>query len=147
MSKESLDSSILADTCGGWTQSHGPKPTSRAQHTGGDHGGVYVKLTQFGYRNDPYGDSETRKGHGAFSPLQADRSVAMTDSAREALGISRKMASTQHPWVDIRLPNGGMMTRRLDDRAPEADRRVDVYQPRGFDSRLPTHAYVSLHRS
>ena len=107
---------------------------------------VRMKLTQYGYRNDPYGDSQTRAGHGAYSGLQGQRSVALTDSALAALGMSRSMVSRQHPWVDIHLPGGGLLTRRVDDRAPERDRRVDLYQPQGFDRRLPDHATVSTHR-
>ena len=29
-------------------------------------GGVTIRLTQYGYPGDPYSDSETRKGHGAY---------------------------------------------------------------------------------
>ncbi len=109
-------------------------------------GGVSMKLTQYGYRNDPYGDSQTRAGHGAYSGLARGRSVALTDSAVASLGLTRGLVRSEHPWVDIHLPGGGTLTRRVDDRAPERDRRVDLYQPGGFDRRLPSRASVTLHR-
>jgi hypothetical protein len=60
---ETLDASDLATACGG----------------------VAMKLTQYGYPHDPYGDSATRKGHGAYHSLDS-QSMAMTDSGLRALG-------------------------------------------------------------
>jgi hypothetical protein len=110
------------------------------------HGGVNMKLTQYGYPNDPYGDSETRKGHGAYHALAPDTSVALTDSGLAALGLSRQQVRSSSQFVDIKLKGGGVLTRRIDDRAPERDLRTDLYQPRGFDRHLPDRADVSLHR-
>jgi hypothetical protein len=107
-------------------------------------GGVAMQLTQYGYPNDPYSDSETRKGHGAYHPLVRDESVAMTDSGLRALGLSRAAVRSSHPWVDIKLRGGGTLERRIDDRAPESNMRADLYQPGGFDRRLPDHADVTL---
>lgn len=107
-------------------------------------GGVNMQLTQYGYPNDPYSDSETRKGHGAYHPLVRGESVAMTDSGLRALGLSRAEVRSSHPWVDIKLGGGGMLERRIDDRAPEANMRADLYQPGGFDRRLPDRADVTL---
>lgn len=107
-------------------------------------GGVAMQLTQYGYPDDPYSDSETRKGHGAYHPLIRDESVAMTDSGLRALGLSRATVRSSHPWVDINLRGGGTLERRIDDRAPEANMRADLYQPGGFDHRLPDHADVTL---
>jgi len=109
-------------------------------------GGVNMKLTQYGYPHDPDGDSETRKGHGAYSNLAGGRSVAMTDSGLASLGLSRSMVRREHPWIDIKLRGGGVLTRRIDDRAPERDRRTDLYQPGGFNRHLGDHADISLHR-
>ena len=109
-------------------------------------GGVSMRLTQFGYPGDPYSDSETRKGHGAYHSLHRDQSVALTDSALHSLGLTRSQVRHSTQWVDIKLRGGGTITRRIDDRAPERDRRADLYQPHGFDRRLPDHADVSLHR-
>jgi hypothetical protein len=108
-------------------------------------GGVNMKLTQYGYPNDPYGDSETRKGHGAYSNLAKNRSVAMTDSGLASLHLTRLMVRKEHPWVDIHLKGGGTMTRRIDDRAPERDRRTDLYMPQGFNRKLGDYANITLH--
>ena len=109
-------------------------------------GGIQMQLTQYGYPHDPDGDSETRKGHGAYSNLKADQSVALTDSGLRALGLSRQEVRQSHPWVDIKLRGGGTLTRRIDDRAPERDMRTDLYQPGGFNRGLPDHADISLHK-
>ncbi|HEY0988760.1 MAG TPA: hypothetical protein VGD80_16955 [Kofleriaceae bacterium] len=107
-------------------------------------GGIKMQLTQYGYPNDPYSDSETRKGHGAYHNLVAGESVALTDSGLRALGLSRSTVLQTHPWVDIKLRGGGMLQRRIDDRAPERNMRADLYQPGGFDHRLPDYADVTL---
>jgi hypothetical protein len=107
-------------------------------------GGVNMKLTQYGYPNDPYSDSETRKGHGAYHSLVKDQSIAMTDSGLRALGLSRQTVRNSPQWVDIRLRGGGTLQRRIDDRAPERDMRADLYQPGGFNRSLPDHADVTL---
>lgn len=109
-------------------------------------GGVTMRLTQFGYPGDPYSDSETRKGHGAFHSLVAGESVALTDSGLRALGLTRANVLSQHPWVDIKLRGGGTLERRIDDRAPEANKRADLYQPGGFDRHLPDYADITLRR-
>jgi hypothetical protein len=109
-------------------------------------GGVNMKLTQYGYPNDPYTDSQTRKGNGAYGKLHADASVAMTDSGLAALGLSRAQVRKSDHWVDIRVKGGGTLHRRIDDRAPQRDLRADLYQPRGFDRSLPDHADVYLSR-
>jgi hypothetical protein len=109
-------------------------------------GGVTMKLTQYGYPNDPYTDSETRKGHGAYHSLAANESLAMTDSGLRALGLSRSDVRHSPFWVDIKLKGGGVLHRRIDDRAPQSDKRADLYQPRGFDKSLPDYADVQLSR-
>ena len=108
------------------------------------YGGINMKLTQFGYPHDPYSDSETRKGHGAYHSL-SENSIAMTDSGLRALGLSRSQVRSG-AWVDIKLKGGGVMTRRIDDRAPERDMRTDLYMPNGFNSHLGDRADISLHR-
>lgn len=109
-------------------------------------GGVHMKLTQYGYPNDPYSDSETRKGHGAYRNLDSEHSMAITDSGLRALGLTRQGVRSNPTWVDIKLKGGGTLQRRIDDRAPQGEMRADLYQPRGFDHRLPDYADVSLHR-
>jgi len=109
-------------------------------------GGVSMKLTQYGYPNDPYSDSETRKGHGAYRNLDREHSMAITDSGLRALGLSRQGVRANPTWVDIKLKGGGTLQRRIDDRAPQGDMRADLYQPHGFDRGLPDRAEISLHR-
>ena len=109
-------------------------------------GGINMRLTQYGYPGDPYSDSETRKGHGAYHSLVRGESVAMTDSGLRALGLSRNEVRSTHPWVNIQLRGGGTLQRRIDDRAPESNMRADLYQPGGFDRRLPDYADVTLRR-
>jgi hypothetical protein len=109
------------------------------------YGGVNMKLTQYGYPGDPYSDSETRKGHGAYRNLSKD-SMAITDSGLSALGLTRHDVHSRPVFADIRLRGGGTLTRRIDDRAPERDMRADLYMPRGFDRRLPDRADVSIRR-
>jgi hypothetical protein len=109
-------------------------------------GGIQMKLTQYGYANDPYSDSETRKGHGAYHNLVPGESMAITDSGLRALGLSRSQVRGGSHWVQLRLAGGGTLERRIDDRAPERDMRADLYQPGGFDRSLPDHADVRLLR-
>jgi hypothetical protein len=109
-------------------------------------GGVSMKLTQYGYPHDPYSDSETRKGHGAYRNLDGEHSMAITDSGLRALGLSRQGVRSNPTWVDIKLKGGGVLQRRIDDRAPQGEMRADLYQPHGFDHRLPDRADISLHR-
>ena len=104
-----------------------------------------MKLTQYGYPHDPYSDSDTRHGRGAYHSLRPE-SIAMTDSGLAALGLTRQQVRATNPWVDIKLRGGGTLTRRIDDRAPERDRRADLYMPHGFDRHLGDRADISLHR-
>lgn len=110
------------------------------------HGGVNMKLTQYGYPGDPYSDSETRKGHGAYRNLSEGESMAITDSGLRALGLSRQQVRSRPFWVDIKLRGGGSLQRRIDDRAPQGEMRADLYMKRGFDHSLPDRADVTLRR-
>jgi hypothetical protein len=107
-------------------------------------GGVRMQLTQYGYPDDPYSDSETRKGNGAYHHLVPGESVALTDSGLRALGLTRSTVRQTHPWVDIKLRGGGILQRRIDDRAPQSNMRADLYQPGGYDHSLPDYADVTL---
>lgn len=108
-------------------------------------GGVKMKLTQSGYPGDPYSDSETRKGHGAYRNLDRD-SMAITDSGLAILGLTRQGVRQNPTWVDIKTKGGGSLSRRIDDRAPQREYRADLYQPRGFDHSLPDYADVTVRR-
>ncbi len=89
--------------------------------------GTKMKVTQYGYADDPYSDSYTEKGMGKWHSLEPGVSAALTDSAAKALGVKHG------DWVKIEYKNkGGTQIRRYDDRAPERDQRVDLYNPGGF---------------
>jgi hypothetical protein len=109
-------------------------------------GGIAMKLTQYGYPDDPYMDSETAKGNGAYHKLVKGESLALTDSGLRALGLSRSDVRRSPFWVDISLRGGGVLHRRIDDRAPQSEMRADLYQPGGFDRKLPDYADVQLRR-
>ena len=115
-------------------------------------GGITMRLTQYGYRNDPYSDSETRKGHGAYRNLERGNSIALMDSALHALGLTKSYVRHHPTWVQLRMRGGGMELRRIDDRVPNGDghghlygqHRADLYQPGGINRHLPDYADVSL---
>jgi len=107
-------------------------------------GGINMKLTQYGYRDDPYMDSNTAAGRGAYRNLSDGESIALTDSALARLGLTKWQVRRQEHWVQLRLRGGGCMERRIDDRAPQREMRADLYMPQGFDRRLPDYADVSL---
>jgi hypothetical protein len=109
-------------------------------------GGVKMKLTQYGYANDPYTDSYTRAGKGAYRDLDRD-SIALTDSGLAILGLTKAQVRKNDVWLDINTgKGGGTITRRVDDRAPQKDYRADLYMPRGFDHSLPDYADVTVRR-
>ncbi len=109
------------------------------------HGGVNMKLTQYGYPGDPYTDSNTRAGRGAYRHLDRD-SIALTDAGLRALGLSKSEVRAKPVWLDIRLKGGGILTRRVDDRAPQSEYRADLHMPRGFNRSLPDYADVRVRR-
>jgi hypothetical protein len=99
---------------------------------------VKMKLTQYGYAGDPYKDSQTEAGHGAYHDLEKGVSCALTDSAKTAIGATKRC------WVRISFASGGSIVRRYDDRAPESDHRCDLYQKGGFDHGLPDYATIEV---
>ncbi len=107
-------------------------------------GGVHVQLTQYGYKNDPYMDSYTKKGIGAYHGLAADESVGLTKASMHALGLTPAMIRRDHPWVNIQLKGGGVLHRRVDDTGPERNARADLYMPGGLNRGMPDSADISL---
>jgi hypothetical protein len=99
---------------------------------------VKMKLTQYGYPGDPYMDSYTAKGQGAYHDLEKGISCALTDSAKSALGATKRC------WLRISFPSGGSIVRRYDDRAPQSDHRCDLYMLTGFDASYPDYATVEV---
>jgi bacteriocin-like protein len=107
-------------------------------------GGVHVQLTQYGYANDPYMDSQTKRGNGAYHKLAANESVGLTSASMHALGLTPAMIRRDHPWVNIQLKGGGVLHRRVDDTGPERNARADLYMPGGLNRKMPDSADISL---
>lgn len=102
-----------------------------------------IPITQYGKSKkvggwDPQGDDETDKGFGAWGNLLTLQGCALSDKAVAALGIKRL------GWLTITFPNGTALCRQYQDRAPEDDIRVDVYEPWGFVVNRPDRGDVAL---
>lgn len=82
------------------------------------------QTTHYGYKDDPYMDSYTAKGEGKFGKLR-DSSVALTDSMAKKMGIK--------PGEEMELKDkaGNIRIGTYDDRAPQKDNRIDLYNPKG----------------
>jgi hypothetical protein len=99
--------------------------------------GILAKTTQFGYSNDPQGDSLTRAGVGMLdNPLTA-HSAALTKSMQ-----AMENAQPGDVIETIDPKTGGKRYSYFADRAPELDARVDLYQPQGFDKSIPDNQQV-----
>ncbi len=101
--------------------------------------GTYMRVTQYGYDDDPQGDSNTRAGLGIQNRrLEEGVSLALSRGAAKALGVK------PGDWVKIEYKNkGGTQIRRNDDRAPQGDVRADLYNPKGFVKGVDDWAVVS----
>ena len=103
---------------------------------------IRAKTTQYGYKDDPCGDSLTKAGYGCFDaeglPSLKVGDCALTKSLQEALG------AVMHDMIKAKWPNGDVLVFRFNDRAPESDFRLDIYHPDGFDSTIGDYADISL---
>lgn len=99
-----------------------------------------IQLTQYGYKNDPDGDSLTRAGWGAWDNKLSASSCALKRSTAQQLGANPRCK------IQIELPTGHFLYRWWDDVIPESDpgARCDLYQPLGFDNSLPDIATISV---
>jgi len=98
-----------------------------------------IKITQYGYANDSTGDSNTRAHLGVQNiELTQNVSCALTDSAKSALGAH------VGDWIRIDFGGGNVVFRRVDDRAPENEQRVDMYAVEGFHKHQLDYADVTL---
>lgn len=99
-----------------------------------------IALTQYGYSNDPDGDTLTREGWGAWGNKLTATSCALKRSTASQLGFVPRCK------VPIVLPNGNSLYRFWDDVIPETDKgaRCDLYQPDGFDKSLPDTAQIAM---
>ena len=103
--------------------------------------GVKMKVTQYGYKNDPDGDTLTEQGWGFRNNRLNASSCALTVAAQKALGAKA------FDRIQIKFADDLILYRHFDDRAPENEARLDLYQPAGFDKTLPDVGEVSLCKS
>jgi hypothetical protein len=102
-----------------------------------------LQVTRYGLSKkaggwDPYGDSETDKGLGSKGNILSYFACAITDSARMALGANFD------DYLVIVFPDGRQQIRRIEDRAPELNGRVDLFYPWADDPSIPDYADVSI---
>lgn len=97
-----------------------------------------MKITQYGWATDPDGDTLTREGFGCWGNKLDAHGCALTKSAEAAVG------ATKLCWLQVTFPGGKTLIRQWQDRAPEADPRLDLYQPQGFDKTLPDFGTVKV---
>lgn len=101
---------------------------------------MIVQLTQYGYKDDPYGDTLTREGWGSFGNKIGGASCALKRSTAKKIGAT--------PKCKVELWHNGslLMTRFWDDVVPEFDKgnRCDLYEPTGMVSGLPDEVEVRV---
>jgi hypothetical protein len=98
-----------------------------------------IKITQYGYANDSTPDHYTEAHTGVRNiELEQGVSCAPTDSAKSALGAH------VGDWLRIDFGGGNVVFRRIDDRAPENEKRVDMYAVEGFHKHQHDFADVTL---
>ena len=98
-----------------------------------------VRITQYGYPSDPYGDTLTEQGWGAWGNRINGASCALTDSEVVALGLTKADHGAK---LKLTFSNGLVLYRFWADRAPEGNQRVDLDEPTGFDGAIPEWATV-----
>jgi hypothetical protein len=97
-----------------------------------------VKVTQYGYPNDPDSDSLTEAQMGAWNNKLKKDSCALTKATVEELGAQK------FDTILLTFDDGSTITRSYDDKAPESDPRVDLYMPERFDSSIADYADASI---
>jgi len=96
-------------------------------------------VTQYGWKEDPYGDTLTREGWGAWGNKLTIDACALTDSAVELI------RAKPMDWIKVDFKDGtAPLARQYQDRAPEKEPRCDLYMPEGFNKRFPDYAEVTL---
>lgn len=100
-----------------------------------------IRITQYGYPHDPYADTLTEGGWGAWNNRLNEASCALTDNEVAALGLTK---ADKNAKLKITFSNGVVIYRFWADRAPEANQRLDLFEPIKFDGVLPDHAFVEV---
>lgn len=98
-----------------------------------------LKVTHYGEPNDPYKDSNSMNWIGNHDNILNISSCALTRSAQEALECD------QGALLRIVFTNRLIMYRTFDDRAPESDPRLDLFNPFNcLPPGLPDYADVTV---
>lgn len=102
-----------------------------------------VRITQYGYPDDPNGDSLTRAQIGDHDNKLTTISCALTAAARKAFGTTKGLDA--YYLLDFGFVDGVrfIIICMDDDTCPQTDVRIDLYMPFGFNKRLPDFAEVS----
>lgn len=120
-----------------------------------------LKTTQYGLSVkaggwDPDGDSGTDQWQGDVGNILNLSSCALTVSAEDELARSLLIPGTPAPAGRLHLPQGQLLKvtfpgaphivlyRTFDDRAPEADGRLDIFNPYAFDHVIPDTGEVEV---
>lgn len=114
-----------------------------------------MKITQYGYKNDEYADTLTEAGEGGWGNHLEKAGCALTDKAVATLGLTKadhgaKLRIEFGDWiatgngVSVFKTSGIIYVRFWEDRAPEDEPRLDLYQPDGFVKNLPDYANVTV---
>lgn len=82
--------------------------------------------SHYGYKDDPFLDSNTSHGHGTFGDLCAG-AVALTDTLATQLSVQ------PGDWIEMVDEDGHLHLGRYVDRAPQPDPRLDIYDPHGSE--------------
>ena len=106
---------------------------------------VKMKATQYGRSIkaggwDADGDSGTDAGLGNSGKEMSFRAAALTEKARELLGIDR----ADHRLLDVDFGNGIVQRRRDEDTAPEDEARIDLLNYWQFNPDWPDYVTVTV---
>ena len=114
---------------------------------------ILMKTTQYGLSKraggwDPDGDSGTDRWEGHHGTTLNISSCALTKSAEAQLAMSKGGGAIELPpgtLLKITYPDARLVLfRTFDDRAPEDDPRLDIFNPLAFDTRLPEQGTVEV---
>ena len=115
------------------------QPTSNAPPTAtseGDTSGGFtlpangVKITHYGYANDPTPDSKSSQGIGAFPPYDTPHSLVPLQSAALSPDVVNQYGLAPGQSFNVTLANGQTMSLvYADNTASDLTGRVDIYDP------------------
>jgi hypothetical protein len=113
----------------------GSNPAATALTEGDTSGGFTlpsggVKLTHYGYPNDPSPDSNSSQGIGAFPPYNTPNSLVPLQSAALSPDVAQTYGIAPGQSFNVTLANGQTMSLvYADQTASDLTGRVDIYDP------------------